>query len=324
MWWIGAAAFILILIIVISTIAVSRYAFRQVTMWERSTLDKAFDAVEGFGLMSRQEFAEMAKEDVFITSEDGLTLRGYYIEPYPERKKVMIIVHGYTANHIIGSQFINLFTEEGYNVLLVDQRSHGRSEGTYATYGYYERQDLDRWVAWVRERVGHEAFIGLHGQSMGGGTVLMYAGINKHAKFIIADCPYSDMEELMKYQMKELNHVPHFPFIALLERSLNRIAQFSMKQVKPIREVANKDIPLLLIHGKADTFVPTRMSEQIYQEKTEGLTKLVIIDDAVHANAYPTDRQKYESAVHDFLKEVQDQYDEAGVNVWTGSNANGA
>ncbi|WP_430109166.1 alpha/beta hydrolase [Paenibacillus sp. B1-33] len=324
MWWIGATALFLILCIVIATLAVSRYAFRQVTMWERSTLDKAFETVEGFGLMSRQEFDAIHKEDVSINSADGLVLRGYYIEPYPDRKKVVIIVHGYTANHIIGSQFIRLFIDEGYNVLLVDQRSHGRSEGTYATYGYYEREDLDRWVEWVRERVGSDVYIGLHGQSMGGGTVLMYAGINKHAKFIIADCPYSDMEDLMKYQMKELNRVPHFPFIALLERRLNRLAKFSMKRVKPIQEVADKPIPLLLIHGGKDTFVPTRMSEQIYREKSVGMTKLVIIDNAVHANAYPTARQQYEAAVHDFLQAVYKHNGEGGNKTWGNNAANGA
>ena len=303
MWLFIIAAGVIVLLLIGIT-AVSRHAFRQVTLWERSSLDSAYTTVESFGLLTREEFEGIPKEDVSIMSKDGHALRGYYIERYPEGNKVIILVHGYTANHIISAQFISLFADEGFNVLLIDQRGHGRSEGTYASYGFHERDDLDAWVEFVRRRAGKDALIGLHGQSMGGGTVLMYAGISQYVKFIIADCPYSDMEELMKYQLKQLNHVPLFPFMGLLDRSLKKTAKFSMRQVKPIDEVKDKDIPLLLIHGNKDTFVPTQMSVDIHNQKRIGLSELLIIDDAIHANAYPTNKERYRDKVHQFLQQV--------------------
>ncbi|MBN3522545.1 alpha/beta hydrolase [Paenibacillus apiarius] len=302
--WLIAVAVVVIVLLLMGIAVISRYAFRQVTLWERSSLDSAFAAVEGFGLLTRAEFESMKKEDVSIMSKDGHRLRGYYIERYPDGNKVIILVHGYTANHIIAAQFISLFADEGFNVLLIDQRGHGRSEGSYASYGFHERGDLDAWVEFARQRAGTDAFIGLHGQSMGGGTVLMYAGINQHVKFIIADCPYSDMEALMKYQLKQLNRVPLFPFMRLLDRSLKKKVKFSMRQVKPIDEVKDKEIPLLLIHGDKDTFVPTQMSIDIHNRKRKGISELLIIDGAIHANAYPTDKERYRDKVHQFLQQV--------------------
>ncbi|WP_234399843.1 alpha/beta hydrolase [Paenibacillus popilliae] len=257
--------------------------------------------------MSRGEFEALSKEEASILSKDGFRLQGYYIEPHPGGRKVVIIVHGYTANHGFATQFIRLFADEGFNVLLIDQRSHGCSEGRYATYGYYEREDLDAWIDWVRRRVGEDTYIGLHGQSMGGGTVLMHAGMDPGIRFIIADCPYSDLEKLMRYQLKDLNRVPLFPFMGMLDRKLRRRAAFSMRDVKPVDRIREKDVPLLLIHGGKDDFVPTSMSVKLYHAKGKGIRRLHIVADAVHATAYPTDPLGYRGAVYQFLAEVREQ-----------------
>ncbi|WCF06519.1 alpha/beta hydrolase [Paenibacillus thiaminolyticus] len=309
--WIYVAAGCVLLIVIVSANLLGSHVFRRMTLGRRSLPEeacaKAFAMVEGMGLMSRAEFEALPKEEASILSKDGFRLRGYYIEPNPGGRKVVIIVHGYTANHGFSSQFIPLFADEGFNVLLIDQRSHGRSEGRYATYGFYEREDLDAWIEWVRHRVGEDAYIGLHGQSMGGGTVLMHAGTDPGIRFIIADCPYSDLEKLMRYQLKDLNRVPIFPFMGMLERRLRRRAAFSMRDVKPVERIREQEVPLLLIHGGKDDFVPTSMSVELYHAKTKGIRRLHIVDDAVHAGAYPTDPEGYREAVREFLAEVREQ-----------------
>ena len=117
----------------------------------------------------------------------------------------MLLAHGYTGSRAVSTQFIDLFTEEGYNVLLIDQRRHGRSEGRYTTYGYYEKHDVQAWVRWLIRQYGQDVAIGLHGQSLGGGTVLEYLSIAEpQVKLVIADCPYSDLTDLMRHQLHAL------------------------------------------------------------------------------------------------------------------------
>lgn len=288
---------------IIAVYAVGCHAFNDMTLDRRSTIEENFNSIEKSGLYSRAEFEKLPKEEVELKSHDGLTLRGIFIEKFKDNKKVVIIVHGYTVTHAWAAQFLTMFFKEGFNVLLIDQRSHGKSEGRFATYGYYEKYDLDLWVNWIRSKVGEEALIGLHGQSMGGGTVLEYAAINKYVKFIIADCPYSDVIKLMKHQFNKRKHMPMIPFIYFANFRMKRLAKFSLRDVSPINSIKDSDIPVMFIHGSKDKFVPTHMSEDMYKAK-KGSKKLLIIEGAVHANAYGTNKELYEKEVHKFLQEV--------------------
>jgi uncharacterized protein len=296
-------ALIVLLLALVALNSVSIHAFKEMTLNRRSTLQESFYSLEKGGLYTKEEFKKLPKEEVEIKSNENLSLKGTFIEKNKDIKRVIIIVHGYTSNYVWSLQFIEMFFKEGFNVLLVDQRSHGRSEGKYATYGYYEKYDLDLWVNWVRQRVGEDAVIGLHGQSMGGGTVLQYPTINKYVKFIIADCPYSDVTQLMKHQFNEIKHMPFLPFKYFLDMRLRVVAKFSMKNVSPINSIKDTQIPIFFIHGAKDNFVPTYMSKDMYEAK-KGHKKLLIIEGAVHANAYGTNKKLYEREIHKFLQEV--------------------
>jgi uncharacterized protein len=296
-------ALIALLLALVALNGVSIHAFKEMTLGRRSTLQESFYSLEKGRLYTKEEFKKLPKEEIEIISNENLSLKGTFIKKVKDSKRIIIIVHGYTSNYVWSLQFINMFFKEGFNVLLIDQRSHGRSEGKYATYGYYEKYDIDCWVNWVKKRVGEDAVIGLHGQSMGGGTVLQYAAINKYVKFIIADCPYSDTTQLMKHQFNEIKHVPFLPFKYFLDIRLKIVAKFSMKDVSPINSIRETQIPIFFIHGAKDNFVPTYMSKDMYEAK-KGHKKLLIIEGAVHANAYGTNKELYEREVHNFLQEV--------------------
>lgn len=298
---------IFILIVVLTILILINFAsivaFKYMTLGIRRSLEECFALNEKDGLYKREQFEQISKEEAEVTTLDGLTLRGSFLENFRETKRVVIIVHGYNLSHATSLQFIEMFFKEGFNVLIVDQRGHGRSQGKYATYGYYEKYDLNEWVKWIIKKIGEDAVIGLHGQSMGAATVLEYASINKHAKFIIADCPYSDAWQLIKHQFAELNHVPVFPIAFAADFRLRRKARFSLKDVSPINSIKDKDIPVMFVHGSKDNFVPTCMSEEMYKAK-QGYKKLLIIDGASHANAYSTNKELYEEEVKSFINEV--------------------
>ncbi|MNK27877.1 2-succinyl-6-hydroxy-2,4-cyclohexadiene-1-carboxylate synthase [compost metagenome] len=296
--------FIVLLLIVLAVSGVTRFGFRQITQMRLQTSEGLFNFMEQTGVFTREKFEALVKREVSVTSRDGLLLNAHVLESHPGSKRWAIIVHGFTASFEVSAQFAGMFEDKGFNILLVDQRRHGRSQGSYTTYGYQEKYDVEVWVNWVHDHYGEDVLIGLHGQSMGGGTVLEYLSIaHPSVKFVIADCPYSDLTELIRYQMTVLNKVPAFPFMSLIDNRLERKAGFRLNQVSPIRAVRQSLLPVLFIHGSADTYVPTQMSRDMYEAKP-GFKELLIIDGGIHANAYGADPAGYTKKVHSFIDEV--------------------
>lgn len=290
-------------LIIVIVYSVSIYAFNKFTVDKKYSFEECFQYFEREGLYSREEFSKLPKEEIVIVAIDRLKLRGIFIEKFKGSKRVVIIVHGYRVSYPCSLIFMNMFFKERFNVLLIDQRAHGTSDGKYATYGYYEKQDLDLWVNYLRQKVGVDAIIGLHGQSMGGGTVLEYAAINKYVGFIIADCPYSDGKKLIKHLFNKMGHLPMYPFVWFMNLRLMRKAKFSIKEVSPIKTIKDKDIPVMFIHGSKDELVPCYMSEEMYKVK-KGVKRLLIVEGAKHGNAYETNKELYEKEVELFLKEA--------------------
>ena len=287
-----------IAIVLTTFYALTNYTFNKVVNEAKNSRIRASQA---------DPLEKYLKDDVELVSKDNLKLRGTYI-PYlrktAEAEKTIILIHGYTATSESMADLITPFLSHGWNVLLIDQRGHGKSEGQYASFGYHEKGDLDLWVNWVRDRSEKKhQVIGLLGISMGAGTVLEYAGINKHVNFIIADCPYSDLEKLLKYQIREIRNIPAYPLINALDLMLRIRVDFNIKAVSPLKTVRESEIPIMFIHGSEDRFVPTQMSKDLYAIK-KGKKKLLIVEGASHANSYWTNKNLYEKEVWDFIDEV--------------------
>lgn len=281
------------------------YTFYKAILRERKTKEDIFKILDERKAYDVTKYEDLDIETLEIISKDGLKLKGYYIEKFKESNKLMIIVHGYTSNHYIALQYLDMFFEEGFNVLMIDVRSHGNSEGTYATYGYYEREDLDQWIDFMKSKLGNNIIIGLHGQSMGAATILMYGGkYEDKVKFIIADCPYSNGKELFRYQFKQYKGTPLYPLYWFLNKRCKKLCGFDINDISPIDDIKNKNIPTMFIHGTGDDFVPCYMSEDMYKNKIGDKNKILLIEEAKHVEAYPKDKIKYIEEVKKFIKEA--------------------
>ena len=138
-------------------------------------------------------------EEVTISSHDGLGLRGRYYH-YADGAPLEIMCHGYKGNAI--RDFCGNWAvakKDGRNVLLIDQRCHGKSEGHTITFGILERRDVLGWINWANQRFG-EIPILLSGVSMGAATVLMVSGMELpgNVKAVVADCPYDAPSNIIK------------------------------------------------------------------------------------------------------------------------------
>lgn len=243
-------------------------------------------------------------EEVTITSHDGLKLFGRYYHT-ADGAPLAIGFHGYRSSYLAdfcgGS---DLCISQGQNLLLVDQRAHGRSEGKAIAFGIQERRDLLSWVNYALDRFGADTKILLYGVSMGAATVLMASGeeLPENVKGIVADCPYAVAEDIIVDVGKKM----HFPagFTKPFARLGARIyGGFDLNETDAIRAVEKIKVPILIIHGEDDDFVPAAMSGQV-QKANPKMVRRATFPGAGHAMSYLVDTQRYWKEATEFLKEV--------------------
>ena len=163
----------------------------------------------------REWLMEQPREDVWITSHDGLKLHGTYFKG-EEGSKAVICFHGYTSQGLndYGS-LSQYYLKRGYRVLLIDERAHGQSEGRHIGFGVMDRLDGKRWVEWMVEKAGEDVQILLHGNSMGGATVLMMSGLDlpPQVKGIISDCAFTSMKDVFTHVLHSMYHMEKDVFV---------------------------------------------------------------------------------------------------------------
>jgi len=251
---------------------------------------------------------EQPLELIEVKAHDGLTLRGHYLPPLVPSDRIVILVHGYGGVGTDLAGFAYLYHQAGFHVMMPDNRGHGKSDGNYIGFGWHDREDCLRWTEYLVARLGRESAIFLHGVSMGGATVLMTSGelLPPQIKGIISDCAYTSVNAVLAYQMKRMYRLPHFPFLTMTSILTKLKAGYFFSEASALKQVKRATVPILFIHGGADTFVPTSMVYELYQAcPTE--KELVVIPNAAHAMAYFEDPDTYDTVVERFVRRILDE-----------------
>ncbi len=251
---------------------------------------------------------EQQHRDVYMTSFDGLKLHATYFPAIENTdiKKAVICFHGYTgeglSNHVAIADY---FLKHGYAMLLPDARAHGESEGEYIGFGCLDRKDALGWIKWLIGECGEDVKIMLHGTSMGGATVLMTSGLKLPANVrgIVSDCGFTSPKEVFTYVLNSMYHLPAFPAIQGADLLNKKLAGYGMDECNAKYEVQKADVPILFIHGSADTFVPCSMCHEIYDNCRSPKRKL-IVEGAAHAESYYKEMGTYEKALDEFAEEI--------------------
>ena len=247
----------------------------------------------------------MGRECAIVTvqSHDGLTLSGRYYH-VRDGAPLDICFHGYRSSWMTDfSGGSELSHQMGHNLLLIDQRAHGKSQGSTITFGLKERQDLLVWVQWANDRFGGDTPIFLYGISMGGATVLMapQEQLPGNVKGIIADCPYANAMEIILHVAKSMP-IPLWltkPFVILGAWIFGR---FDVRETDARKELPHARIPVLIIHGEADGFVPAEMSDLV-SCNPRYITRHTF-PGADHGISYLVDPLRYRKIVMEFVDQA--------------------
>lgn len=236
-----------------------------------------------------------------IKSYDNLKLIGNYYE-FKKGAPIFIFFHGYKSSLYSDCNGAFYFSKEfGCNVLAVNQRSHGFSEGKVITFGIKEKYDVKSWVEFVIKKFGKDIKIVLSGVSMGASTVMLSTVLNlpKNVKAIVSDCGYTSCEEVIKLTIKKMKLPPEliYPFMKL---GAVIYGGFSLNSITPIEALKSNKIPIIFMHGEKDTIVPCEMGKREYEENC-GKKKIVLFKDATHGISYLEEPIRYRKEIYEFL-----------------------
>ena len=254
-------------------------------------------------------FRAQEPEELTIRSRDGLKLCGSYLEA-PDAKACMLLCHGYRSRGGLDFALVlRTLYEHGCSVLVIDQRAHGRSEGKYIAYGVLERYDCQQWAWFLHAKLGGRVPIFLEGMSMGASTVMMAAelALPPSVVGIIADCGYNSPWEELRHCIKYRYHLPVFPVLPLTELMCRLVAGYSLKGASAAASLANSPLPLLIIHGMDDDFVPATMTAENYAAAA-GEKRQILVPGARHALSYLVDRERLEKELMDFIDSHAEQF----------------
>ncbi|EDT23760.1 alpha/beta hydrolase [Clostridium perfringens] len=304
---------IIAIIVIVFFLATGLYIFKSTVTRELHDIEKSYTRYVENNLFDEALYNSASKEDITLKSFDGLNLTSTLIMNENPTNKFIVLVHGVSICYVGSLKYFDIFYRNGFNVLIVNQRRHGKSEGKYSTYGFYEKYDVNMWIEYLKSRFGNDIILGLHGESMGAGTVMETIPLNDSIKFVIEDCGYSNFHELIGFQIthaykNRLVRKILRPSLIFANFFMKTKAKFSMKKIVPIDIVASTSLPMMFIHGKEDYFVPWYMAVDLYKAKTKGYKELYLVEGAKHAEALEVNKILYEKKIMTFIEKALSLY----------------
>lgn len=255
--------------------------------------------------MERTEESLLEKENtpVTITAADGTQLRGHWIEA-ENPQRIIIAMHGWRARWSRDFGMIaDFWADEGCSVLFAEQRGQNGSSDEHMGFGLTERYDCLEWAEWAS---GKGLPVYLAGISMGASTVLMAADLPLPGCVcgIMADCAYTSPNSIWRHVVHDNLHLPY----ALRKPIANLICKkktgFGSEEYSTVSSLKAAKVPVLLIHGTDDNFVPVSMAYENYKACASP-KRIFVVPGADHGMSYYINREGYENEMRSFWRDTE-------------------
>ncbi len=234
-------------------------------------------------------------EEITFKSADGVKLSAWFI-PNNKTKATIIVMHGYPADkaNLLG---IAEFLAKDFNVFLFDFRSFGKSEGSYTTAGYLEKNDLLGAIQYL-EKEKNITKIGVFGFSLGGAVALMTNHTN--IKAIVTDSAYTKLSHMVEHMYSPF-FILKYPLSFLTKLYGIIFLGLNVDDVSPVDNIINIKTPILIIHAEKDSQIPVNEAYLLHNANRKA--ELWIVKNADHGMAHATNPEEYENKIIEFFKE---------------------
>ena len=256
-----------------------------------------------------QPSLSVGSETWTIQSADELALNAVHYEPAESTGKWVVLVHGYGGNHTTMREFVNNYLAVGYDVLAIDQRAAGESEGEWLTMGAAEAQDVALWTQEIARRVPTSK-ITLHGVSMGAATVMLAAARSDCANLmaVVEDCGYASAYDLFSQLVPVLT-----PYSATIMPVMDMMSSLmtghALTEATPLDVIDDVTVPSMFIHGTADMLIAPSNADSLYAASGAEVKTLYNVEGAGHGRSGIDYNEEYGANLFQFL----DNNDGSGV-----------
>jgi uncharacterized protein len=244
-----------------------------------------------------------AFESLRLSTRDGEQL-GAWFRPGEGDRPIVILLHGVGADRSAVLEPARIFGALGCGVLLVTQRGHGDSTGSYCDFGYSARHDLVAVVDWIESRCPHRKIV-VWGTSMGAATACFAAeelGPRVHGYFL--DCCYADIRTAARNRTRQALP-PGVEWLAYESLNLwSPIFLPEIERIAPAKANFTAGVPVTVAAGGLDVKATPAESAAI-AERIGPMAKLVVFEKGPHSNLIGSDPARYRAEIAELLERIR-------------------
>lgn len=249
-------------------------------------------------IMKAKDYFKDNFEKLNINSEDGVNLVGYYKNN--NSNKLVILVHGFGGCHLYMLQYVDFFIQLGYDVLSIDSRGHGDSEGKYLTMGKIEKNDLRLWIENMLVKKQDYKII-LFGLDFSASAICLLLGekLPNNVVLAIENGGFDNANKFLRFTFSKYKLKRLFTYKLLLNFA-KKTRNLDLKRIDVVDAIKKSKIPILFIHEQRDEFVPVEMVYKLSEVVSQGRKEVYIIDNPENDNLY-TVNNSYKRIIKSFL-----------------------
>lgn len=255
--------------------------------------------VEAFETRYEKDFFELKSIDAEIIPVVRLT------SEKSEKDRVVVLVHGLGGDYVSTYPQAEIYLEAGFEVVAYDQRASGASRNEVVSFGYFEQEDLAVVVEFMRDELGPEGLLVVHGMSMGGATVGLYLGsdaANLFVDYAILDSAFDSMAGLFDQVWTSMETgIPAGMAYRMGSLYLSRQFGFKFSDVDVLKSLEKTKVPTMILHGARDGLFPVDMAMRLY-EAVGADAKAFWLMDSEHVMGVVDAPDLYRQYVLDFIK----------------------
>ncbi len=188
-------------------------------------------------------------EDVWLRPSDGIKINAFY-RHNPASKQAILWLHGNAENIGYGLGQLRTLAKVGVNILAVDYRGYGKSEGKPNEVGVYRDADA-AYDFLVKERHFRPDDIVIYGHSLGGAVAINLAS-RRPCGGLIVQSSFTNARAMTR-------EIFALPLVGHLVKS-----RFDSEH-----KIRNVRAPILIVHGTRDDVVPFAMGEKLFEAAPE-------------------------------------------------------
>ena len=243
---------------------------------------------------------DLPYSDVSIKTNNGLHLKGWYIQSTDTPANTIILIHDVEESKILYLDHMKQFHDRGFNVCMFDMRAHGNSEGTEFSAGIPAVDDVKTILDSLVLKKGNKHFV-LMGIGLGAAIALQVAACDNRVGALVLQSPINTFENFVERYSSSKWGIMSNIWLPVFKRKLETLLQFPVKELD-LRVIASYDsVPAFFILGSDDAKVFTSETLQVFDASATEKKELFLVRNANHENIAKTGGEIYYNRIASFL-----------------------